>query len=193
MTSRFDFNKLKSTDPKIKYGFAKELLKIGAESPQQLYTHFDYLLTLLDEKNNIIKWTGIDLMGYLSSVDQGNKIDGCIQSLIKLLHGGHLITCNHATFALGLIAQNKPQFKNQIFKELLLVDQDFFDTNECKNIAIGKVLEVLKSLISDIMNNKEVIDFINRATENSRNATKKKAILLLDKIKKIQLETKDKY
>ncbi|MBL0237754.1 MAG: hypothetical protein IPQ02_14350 [Saprospiraceae bacterium] len=193
MTSRFDFNKLKSIDPKIKYGFAKELLKIGAESPQQLYTHFDYLLTLLDEKNNILKWTGIDLMGYLSSIDQGNKIDGCIQPLIKLLHGGHLINCNHATFALGLIAQNKPQFKNQIFKELLLVDQDFFDTNECKNIAIGKVLEVLKSLISDIMNNKEAIDFINRATENSRNATKRKAILLLNKIKKIQLETKDKY
>ncbi len=193
MTSRFDFNKLKSKDPKIKYGFAKELLKIGAESPQQLYTHFDYLLTLLDEKNNILKWTGIDLMGYLSSVDQGNKIDGCIQPLIKLLHGGHLITCNHATFALGLIAQNKPQFKNQIFKELLLVDQGVFDTTECKNIAIGKVLEVLKSLISDIINNKVAIDFINRATENSRNATKKKAILLLDKIKKIQLETKDKY
>lgn len=193
MTSRFDFNKLKSTDPKIKYGFAKELLKIGAESPQQLYTHIDYLLTLLDEKNNILKWTGIDLMGYLSSVDQGNKIDGCIQPLIKLLHGGHLITCNHATFALGLIAQNKPQFKNQIFKELLLVDQGVFDTTECKNIAIGKVLEVLKSLISDIINNKVAIDFINRATKNSRNSTKKKAILLLDKIKKIQLETKDKY
>ena len=193
MTSRFDFNKLKSTDPKIKYGFAKELLKIGAESPQQLYTHFDYLLTLLDEKNNILKWTGIDLMGYLSSVDQGNKIDGCIQPLIKLLRGGHLITCNHATFALGLIAQNKPQFKNQIFKELLLVDQGVFDTTECKNIAIGKVLEVLKSLISDIINNKVAIDFINRATKNSRNSTKKKAILLLDKIKKIQLETKDKY
>ncbi|MBK7245184.1 MAG: hypothetical protein IPH98_15265 [Saprospiraceae bacterium] len=170
MTSTFDFNKLKSTDPKIKYGFARELLKIGAESPQQLYTHFDFLLTLLDEKNNILNWTGIDLMGYLSSVDQENKIDGCIQSLIKLLHGGHLITCNHSTFALGLIAQNKPQFKNQIFKELLLVDQDIFDTNECKN-------------------NKEAREFINRATENSRNATKKKAILLLNKINKIQQKT----
>lgn len=76
---------------------------------------------------------------------------------------------------------------------MLLVDQGLFDTNECKNIAIGKVLEVLKSFISDIMNNKEAIDFINRATKNSRNATKKKAILLLNKIKKIQLETKDKY
>ena len=175
MTSTFDFNKLKSSDPKIKYGCAKELLKIGAESPQQLY--------------NILNWTGIDLMGYLSSVDQENKIDGCIQSLIKLLHGGHLITCNHSTFALGLIAQNKPQFKKKIFKELLLVDQDIFDTNECKNIAIGKVLEVFKSFISDIMNNKEARDFINRATKNSRNATKKKAILLLNKINKIQQKT----
>ncbi len=189
MKSTFDFGKLKSTDPKIKFGFAKELLKIGAESPQQLYTHFDFLLTLLDEQNNILKWTGIDLMGYLSSVDQENKIDNCIQRLVKLLHSGQLITCNHTTFALGLIAQNKPQFKKKIFKELLLVDQDVFDINECKNIAIGKVLEVFKTLIDDIMQYKEAIDFINRTTENSRNATKKKAIQLLNKINKIQQKT----
>lgn len=116
-------------------------------------------------------------------------MEGCIQSLVKLLHSGHLITCNHATFALGLIAQNKPQFKKKIIREMLLVDQDVFDTTECKNIAIGKVLEVIKSLISEIMNNKEAIDYINRATENSRNATKKKAIQLLNKINKIQQKT----
>lgn len=189
MTSTFDFDKLKSSDPRIKYGFAKELINIGSENPQQLYKHLDLLLTLLNEQNNILKWTGIDLMGYLSSVDQENKMDGCIQSLIKLLHVGHLITCNHTTFALGFIAQNKTQFKKKIFKELLLVDQDVFDINECKNIAIGKVLEVFKTLIDDIMQYKEAIDFINRTTENSRNATKKKAIQLLNKINKIQQKT----
>lgn len=80
MTSTFDFKKLTSSDPKTKYGFAKELLKIGVENPLQLYKHLDILITLLDEKNNILKWTGIDLMGYLSSVDQ--KKNGGMYSII---------------------------------------------------------------------------------------------------------------
>lgn len=189
MTMTFDFSKLRSTDPKVKYGFAKELLKTGAENPQMLYNQLDLLISLLNEKNKVLKWTGIDLMGYLSSVDKGNKIDRQIQQLVKLLHDGHLITSNHAIFALGLIALNKREHKKKIIKELLLVDKDDFETNECKNIAKGKVLEVLKQFIPDILDDKEAIDFINRATENSRNATKKKAIELSNKIQKFREET----
>lgn len=190
MTTTFQFSKLQSPDPKVKYRFAKELLRTGAENPELLYSHLDLLITLLHEKNNILKWIGIDLIGYSSAVDKENKTDGQIKQLVKLLHGGHLITCNHAIFALGLIAQNKQQHKKKIIKELLLVDKDNFDTDECKNIATGKVLEAFKQFIPDIMDDKEAIGFINRATENSRNATKKKAIQLTNKIQKVRQETK---
>ena len=190
MTTTFEFSKLQSPDPKVKYRFAKELLKTGTENPELLYNHLDLLITLLNERNNILKWTGIDLIGYLSAVDKGDKTDGQIKQLVKLLHGGHLITCNHAIFALGLIAQNKQQNKKKIIKELLLVDKDNFDTKECKNIATGKVLEAFKQFIPDIMDDKEAIGFINRAAKNSRNATKKKAIQLTNKIQKVRQETK---
>lgn len=186
MTDTFNLDKLKSPDPKIKYGFAKELLKTGAETPEQLYSHFDSLTTLLNDKNNILKWTGIDLVGYLSAVDENDKTDKQISVLKKFLHGGHLITCNHAIFALGLIAQNKPKNRTKIIKEFLLIDKDNFDTEECKNIAKGKVLKVFSQLLTDIKDNKEVIHFIQKATNNKRNSTKKKAIQLKNKLKKIE-------
>lgn len=179
MTEILKFNKLHASEPKVKYGFTKELLKMGAEQPQLLYHDFDLLIPLLKEENNILKWTGIDLMGYLSAVDAENKTDKQVRQLIQHLHSGQLITCNHAIFALGLIAQNKKAHRKKIIKELLLVEKDDFETSECRNIAIGKVLEVFKQMIPDIILDKEVIDFIRRATRNSRKATMKKGIQLI--------------
>ena len=182
MITKTDLNKLNSQNPQINYGFAKELLKIGSENPEQLYEHFDYWAKLIKSNNNILKWTAIDIVGYLSAVDKDNRIDPLIPDLINYLHGGVLITCNHSIFALGLISQNKPNFKEKTINELISISQDNFKTNECKNIAIGKVLEVIKPFAAEIKNNISVITFIENATKSERNSTKKKAEQLLKKI-----------
>lgn len=184
MITNTDLDKLNSKDPKIKYGFAKELLKIASEKPEQLYEHFDYWAELMTSDNNILKWTAIDIIGYLSAVDKDNRIDCLMPDLFNFLHGGVLITCNHSIFALGLIAQNKPNFKEKIINELIAISQDKFETNECKNIATGKVIEAFKPFTSDIKNNKTVMAFIENATKSERNSTKKKAEQLLKKIAK---------
>jgi len=181
-TKTLDLDKLSSNDPKVKYGFAKELLKIGADTPVLLYDHLDYWTKMLMSDNNILKWTAIDIIGYLSTVDKENKIDKLINDLLFYLHGGHLITCNHAIFALGLIAQNKPDHRSGLIQELLAISKDTFDTEECKNIATGKVLATLNNFMDDIKKNKEAIDFINQAKKCNRNATVKKADLLLKKL-----------
>ncbi|NLL27439.1 MAG: hypothetical protein GX259_01450 [Bacteroidales bacterium] len=184
MITKTDLDKLNSKDPKIKYGFAKELLKIAKENPEQLYEYFDYWVELMRSDNNILKWTAIDLIGYLSAVDIDNRIDYLMANLIKLLHGGVLITCNHSIFALSLIAKNKPNFKEKIIKELISISKDKFETDECKNIAIGKVLEAIKPFVSEIKNNKSAIAFIEDAAKSERSSTKKKAEQLLKKIQK---------
>ncbi|HOD62113.1 MAG TPA: hypothetical protein PKG96_08440 [Bacilli bacterium] len=176
-----DLDKLNSQNPKIKYGFAKDLVKIGSEKPELLYEYFDYWAELLSSDNSILKWTAIDIIGYLSAVDRENKIDGLMADLIKMLHSGVLITCNHAIFALGLIYQNKPNLKDLIIRELILIPHDKFETDECKNIAIGKILETIKPFVSDLRENQSVVSFIENATKSERNSTKKKAEQLLKK------------
>jgi hypothetical protein len=83
---------------------------------------------------------------------------------------------------LGLIAKNKPELRHSIINELLSISKDQFDTEECKNIATGKVLETLKNFLDDIRNNKDVITFIEQAKNNTRNATRKKAETLFKRI-----------
>jgi hypothetical protein len=140
MITKSDLDKLNAKDPKLKYGFAKELLKIALEKPEQLYPHLDVWTNLMTGDNSILKWTAIDIIGYLSAVDSENRVEALIPDLIKHLHGSVLITANHAIFALGLIAQHKPAFKEKIISELKAISHDQFQTEECKKIATGKVI-----------------------------------------------------
>lgn len=41
MEKTLNLDKLNSKNPKIKYGFVKELLKTGATKPELLYNDFD--------------------------------------------------------------------------------------------------------------------------------------------------------
>jgi hypothetical protein len=185
MVMNLDFDQLYSKDPRVKYGFTKVLLNIAANNPESLYGHFEHFLKMLRSDNNIIKWTAIDIIGYLSAVDDDNKTDNKINDLIKLLHGGKLITCNHAIFALGLIAQSKKKHIRKILRELIGISNDIFETEECKNIATGKVLDVFKSFPDEVKNDKAAVEFIVKASNNLRNSTKKKATQILLKLEKI--------
>ena len=71
--------------------------------------------------------------------------------------------------------------KDLIIKELISIPHDKFETDACKNIAIGKVLEAIKPFVSEIKDNPSVISFIENATKSERNSTKKKAEQLLKK------------
>ena len=184
MTAEIDFELLKSKDPKIKYGFAKKLLELVRLEPQLLYPYFSQFVDLLKSENKIIKWTAIDIIGLLAMVDKENKVDGQVGPLISILSCGNLITVNHAIFSLGKIAEVKPQFLPVIITELLKIEHYNFETTECRNIAAGKVIETFGSFIDAVNNDKRVLDFTERATHNTRNATKKKALLLLRKLEK---------
>jgi hypothetical protein len=181
-TKTLGLDKLKSKDPKVKYGFTKELLNLGKDEPGLLYEYFDYWVEMLKSENNIFKWTAIDLIGYLSAVDRENKPDRQIENLLDLLHSGHLITSNHAIFALGLIAKNKPEHRARIIRELFTVSKDKFETEECKNIAIGKVVVTLGGFPDDIKDDGKILTFIKQSQHSTRNATKKKANALVKKL-----------
>ncbi|NUN09792.1 MAG: SRPBCC domain-containing protein [Ignavibacteriaceae bacterium] len=179
MSVALDFELLKTRDPKVKYGFTKQLLAIGAKDPEALRSHFDEIAGMLFNENNVIKWTGIDLIGYYAAIDDENRTDRYILHLLKFLHGGTLISANHAIFALGLIALHKPVHRNKILKQLISIRKDEFETEECKNIAIGKVIDTLVPFKDEVRKLKSLMDFVQAASANSRKATANKAAKLV--------------
>lgn len=180
-----DFEKLNSDDIKAKYAFTKELTQLSSTLPEKLYPYFSEFIRLLDNPNNVIKWLAIDVLGRFSAVDSENKIDDSVlQKLFDLFYNEKMITCNHAIYALGLVAEGKPGYKEKIIQKLLKVQDNDFETDECEAIATGKVLDALTPFFEELKENKSYIDFVKFATKSQRSSTRKKAEELLKKIEK---------
>lgn len=176
-----DFNDLFSKDPKVKYGTAKEYKNIALEKPVKIYPLIDKFIGLLDNENNILQWTAIDIIGLVSSVDKDCKIDMLIKKLYKKLNGEKVVTVNHVIECLSNIAKTKPEYKKEITKELLKIKNYEYETEECKNIIYGKLIDAFSNYIKNLSEEKSVINFIEEQKNNERNSTKKKAEKILKK------------
>lgn len=184
MKTMINFKDLSSKDPKIKYGCAKNLLSMAKDNPTKLYPHIDFFVELMESENNVLKWTAIDIIRFLSKVDKGKKVDKLMDKLFSLLNAGKMITAGHAITTLANIALTKPEYQKIITDKLLKVEHYNYDTGECRNIAIGKVILAIGSYFNQLENKKVVIEFVERQTKNTRNATKSKAEKFLKKFKK---------
>ncbi len=179
-----DLSDLSSDNAKIKYRRAKSLVAIARANPKQLYPHLNFFVNLLNSENNILKWTAVDIVGYLSGVAAGNHLDELLDILVRFLHAGKLITANHAIAALSHIALVKPEYQSKITRELLEVEHCNYDTEECRNIAIGKVIQGISSYFKYTDHNDQALEFVTRHMNNARPATSKKAQRILKGIEK---------
>ncbi len=174
-------SELSSPNPRVKYHRAKILLAVAKKNPRRLYVHLPFFAELLENENNILKWTGIDVIGSLSGIDSKNHVDKLIEKLEGFLQGGKLIATNHAIAALGQIAVSKPSCRDRVVQDLLNVERFVYETDECHNIALGKVIEAFESLSRAMAPGEAVLAFVERQVSNSRSATRKKAERYLKK------------
>lgn len=172
-------SELSATDLKTRNNYLKKLFNIASNSPENLYQDLEKISEYFESENKIIKSAGIELVGYLSSVDTEDKIENYIKPLIKYIHSGQLNLSKSAISALALIAQNKTKFRNKIIKEFLKIENDRFNTEYSKSILIRKILEEFKELLPMIKYDERVVDFIMLAKSNNNPSTKKKAEELL--------------
>jgi hypothetical protein len=112
-TAKINLADLSSSDPKVKYCCAKNLIAVAKENPASIYPHIDTFVKLLDGDNNVLKWTAIIIIGNLARVDKEKKVDRLIGRLVGFLNAGKLITANNATMALATIAIAKPQYQRK--------------------------------------------------------------------------------
>jgi len=175
------FDELSSKDPKVKYGAAKTLLSLARTNPAEVYPQRDYLVTLLDSENNILKWTAIDVIGCLACVDKDKNVADVTGRLVAFLNSGKMITANHAVSALAHFAEAYPEQREAITEELLKVEHYTYDTEECRNIAMGNVITAIGPYFPALQNKHNVLRFARRQANNSRHATAKKAQAFLKK------------
>jgi hypothetical protein len=169
------FQVISDGPPGAKFRCAKSLLLLSESNPQLLCSRAQDIVHLLESKNQILKWNAIAILGNLASEDCRSVLEEILPKMYAFLSCGELITANHAIAALGKIGQVFPENKKKIMMQLLKIEHHTFDTDECKNIAVGKVILALEKLVDFSKANRVAAEFALRHTDNGRPATAKKA------------------
>jgi hypothetical protein len=171
---------LTSDNARIRLGCAKILRTVSERKPEALYPISKYFVTLLDHRNNIIKWNAMDILANLACVDDLKNFDKIFDKYFSLLEDKVLVTAAHVVDNSGKIAKAKPYFTDRITNELLRVEKIPRDT-ECKNILKGKTILAFDAYFNQIEDKEMVITFVKKQLRNRRNATKTKAKNFLKK------------
>jgi hypothetical protein len=179
--AKLTLDDLLSSDPKVKYACSKNLLALAREKPAELYPRLDFFTKLLDNENNILKWTAMNIIGAVARVDKAKAIDKLLGKLVGFLNTGKMITANNAIAALTDIALARPELQKKITDELLKVEHYRYDTVECRNITIGKAIQAISRYFAGLEDKKAALEFVKRQVNNTRNATRKKAEQFLKK------------
>ncbi len=174
---------LLSDDPKIKYPCSKNITVLARRNPAALYPELEFFVKLLNHDNRILRWTAMDVIGALARVDSAGAVDKLIGRFTGLLNTGNMITAHHAITALTDILLAKPEYQAEITGELLKVEHYDYETVECRNISIGKVILAIGMYFHRLEDKRAIIEFVRRQTRNTRNATRKKSELFLLKNK----------
>jgi hypothetical protein len=169
------FQWISNGPPGTKFRCSKALMLLSESHPNLLYSRIQGIVDLLESENQILKWNAIAILGNMASEECKSVIDGILPRMYASLSCGELITANHAISALGKIGRVFPEKKGKIIARLLKVEGYAFDTDECRNIAVGKVILALEQLMDFSKANKKLAEFARRYVDNRRPATAKKA------------------
>jgi len=175
------FAGLRADKPGIKYGCLNALRTLSENQPTLLYPEFDRFVALLDSENIILKWGAIIIIGNLAAVDAEDKIGRILDRYLEPISGRVMITAGNTIAGAGKIARAKPRFADRIVHALLRVEEANYQTPECRNVALGHVVNSLDLFFEHIGDPEPVMAFVQRQLGNTRNAVKKKSSAFLKK------------
>lgn len=166
---------ISSPNPRVKFGSAKVLRIVSERDPGILYSNWEFFVKLLDSENRILKWNALDIIANLTRVDSQGKFERLFKKFYGYLNDGSLVTAGHVVDNSCKIMLAKPKLQDVIIRHLFKVEEICLPTEECRNILIGKTITVFEACYDKIRNKHEIVSFVRRQFNNSRNATKRRA------------------
>lgn len=120
------FELLFAKNNKVAYKALQELQK-ESEETDHVYPYMDRLSDMLDSDNSYIRTRGITLIAYNAKWDKDYKIDEVIDKYLQHVTDIKPITARQCIKLLPVIAENKPELKNDILSALQKADISFYD------------------------------------------------------------------
>ncbi|NWG12379.1 MAG: hypothetical protein HXY20_02455 [Acidobacteria bacterium] len=166
---------LHSKDPRVKYGCAKLLRILSEKRPELLYPMFDSFVGLLDGKNKILQWDAAFILAELAGVDTERRLQSIVDRYLASISGPVMITAANVIRGGATIARAQPWLTERITREILKVERAEYQTEECRNVALGHAIESLDRFFDQIESKGPVLELVRRQLRNTRSATREKA------------------
>jgi hypothetical protein len=172
---------LSANKARIKYGCARVLRLLSEKKPELLYSWFDLFVGLLDSDNSFLKWDAIHILGNLAAVDTEDKFEKILDRYFAPIPGPVLITAANVIGGAAKIALAKPALTEGITGEILKIENARYQTDECRNVALGQAIGSFDRFFDQIEDREPVIALVQRQLGNTRSSTRKKAQKFLKK------------
>lgn len=182
------FEGLDNNKGAIRFGCEKIIRLISEEKPEIIYPYFDQIASMLESRNNILKWGAVIIISNLASVDTERKFEKIFKKYFEPVTGRQMITASNIVKNAWKIALAKPLLVEKIVKEILKTEKAAYENKgesspECNRIVCGHAIDSFSGFYEKIKNKKPVTDFIKRQINNPRSSVAKKAEKFVKKFK----------
>ena len=176
---------------RVKYGCLKDLRRLSEEEPQLVYPDFEKFVRLLDHPNSIFRWNAAHILANLARVDRSRKIGPLLGKFLQPVGGPQMIAAANVMQAAAVIAAAQPRLADTLAAGILAVGRAKYETEECRNVAIGHAIQSLDRFFASIPRQRAVVSFVRRQLDNPRPATRSKAEKFLKKWVDAEKKTAD--
>ena len=166
---------------RVKYGCLKDLRRLSEEEPQLVYPDFEKFVRLLDHPNSIFRWNAAHILANLARVDRSRKIGPLLGKFLQPVGGPQMIAAANVMQAAAVIAAAQPRLADTLAAGILAVGRAKYETEECRNVAIGHAIQSRDRFFASIPRQRAVVSFVRRQLDNPRPATRSKAEKFLKK------------
>ncbi len=166
----------------VRFNSYETLRVISETNPKRLYPRWQKLEDLLTQKNNYLKFIGINLLANLVSVDTGGLFEKTFEKFFGILKEDVTIAPAYVVRNSWKIVQAKPHLEPQITDMLLRLDE----IHPGKQIAMikGEAIETFDRYFETSGNKNGIIEFVKAQLDNPSPKARKLAKGFLEKWEK---------
>lgn len=180
---------IESTEPSaVKFAAEKAVRSISESNPELFAGIETEIFSLLKSENTFIRLGNIITCANLAVLSSDKILELLKEEYIPFLYSANIAEFGNAVKGIPKIISVFPSLEEKLIPPLFEISERVFvhkgkPSDECRNVAAGKVMEVFEKIGKNSPYRQEMFNFAEMNLTNTRNSAKRKAEKLVKKLK----------
>lgn len=172
----------------VKFAAEKAVRSISEHNPKLFAGMEAEIFSLLKSENTFIRLGNIITCANLAVLSSDKILELLKEEYIPFLYSANIAEFGNAVKGIPKIISVFPSLEEKLIPPLFEISERVFihkgkPSDECRNVAAGKVMEVFEKIGKNSPYRQEMLNFAANNLTNTRNSAKRKAEKLVKKLK----------